>query len=468
MLRDVAVAPLHEGPDGGGGGVELRDAVAFDDVPKAVALGEVGGALVHQRGHAVGQQAVDDVAVAGDPAAVGGTPVDVDGGVGVGVDRAGGPGEVLVVSAGRVLVRGAARPVAVAGEVEGEPGGEVRPHHVAGGGVEDALGLAGAAGGVEEEERVFGVHLLGGAVGGLLADERRPVVVAAAIGLRAKGRGGVVRPLVDQHVGHDARALAQERLVHGRLERDDLAAAVRAVAGDQEAAVAVDDAVGDGRGREAAEDHRMNSADAGAGEHRDRQLRHHAHVDGHDVALLHAEAPQRVGAAGGLREQVGVAPGLDDGLAAGIKSLFLPHDRGLVAEAGVDLAVEAVHAQVGLGAAEPHRVGGVPAEHAVPLLVPEQVGGDLGPEAVGVVERALVQRLVLLHGRDVSVGREVGRRREGAVLLEHRLGVRGRRGGCGHGAERGGGVGARAASRGSETGCAAYRLPGGRPRTAGV
>jgi acyl-CoA synthetase (AMP-forming)/AMP-acid ligase II len=31
---------------------------------------------------------------------------------------------------------------------------------VAAGGVHDALGLAGGAGGVEDEERVFGVHLL--------------------------------------------------------------------------------------------------------------------------------------------------------------------------------------------------------------------------------------------------------------------------------------------------------------------
>ena len=86
VLLDVLITPLHEGPDRGRGGVELRDAVAFDDVPEAVAGGEVRGALVHQRGHAVGQQAVDDVAVAGDPAAVGGAPVDVD------VVRPGRPG----------------------------------------------------------------------------------------------------------------------------------------------------------------------------------------------------------------------------------------------------------------------------------------------------------------------------------------------------------------------------------------
>ena len=32
----VLVSPLHEGPDGGGGGVELGDPVPLDDIPEAV------------------------------------------------------------------------------------------------------------------------------------------------------------------------------------------------------------------------------------------------------------------------------------------------------------------------------------------------------------------------------------------------------------------------------------------------
>ena len=70
-------APFHEGADGGRGGVEDGDAVFGDDAPEAVRLGEIGGALVHEAGGAVGQRAIDDVAVAGDPADVGGAPIDV-------------------------------------------------------------------------------------------------------------------------------------------------------------------------------------------------------------------------------------------------------------------------------------------------------------------------------------------------------------------------------------------------------
>ena len=76
-LRGLLRAPLHERADRGRRRVEDRDAVLLDDRPPAVAAGRVGRALVHHRRGAVGERAVDDVAVAGDPADVGRAPVDV-------------------------------------------------------------------------------------------------------------------------------------------------------------------------------------------------------------------------------------------------------------------------------------------------------------------------------------------------------------------------------------------------------
>ena len=49
----------------------------LDDPPEAVRLGLVRRAFVHEDRRAVRERAVDDVAVAGDPADVGGAPVDV-------------------------------------------------------------------------------------------------------------------------------------------------------------------------------------------------------------------------------------------------------------------------------------------------------------------------------------------------------------------------------------------------------
>ena len=70
-------APAHERADRGRRGVEDRHAVALDDLPEASLVRPVGRALVHHDGRAVGERTVDDVAVPGHPADVGGAPVDV-------------------------------------------------------------------------------------------------------------------------------------------------------------------------------------------------------------------------------------------------------------------------------------------------------------------------------------------------------------------------------------------------------
>ena len=77
MLRGPFVAPFHEGADGSRCGVENGDAVVGDDAPEAVWLRPVRSAFVHESGCAIGQGAVDDVAVTCDPADVGGAPEGV-------------------------------------------------------------------------------------------------------------------------------------------------------------------------------------------------------------------------------------------------------------------------------------------------------------------------------------------------------------------------------------------------------
>ena len=55
----------------------MRDAVALDDAPEAPESGKFGAPSYIKHGRAVGERPVHDVAVAGDPADVGGAPVDV-------------------------------------------------------------------------------------------------------------------------------------------------------------------------------------------------------------------------------------------------------------------------------------------------------------------------------------------------------------------------------------------------------
>ena len=77
MLRGPPVAPFHECTNGRRRSVEYRHAVTFADIPEAILLRPIGSALVHDDGCAIGERAVHNVRVAGDPADVRGAPKDV-------------------------------------------------------------------------------------------------------------------------------------------------------------------------------------------------------------------------------------------------------------------------------------------------------------------------------------------------------------------------------------------------------
>src|SRR2546425_1001930 len=120
-------------------------------------------------------------------------------------------------------------------------------------------------------------------------------------------------------------------LVGVLLQRDDRAARPAAVGGDDQRRVRVVDALAHGVGGEPAEDHAVGGADPGAGQHRDRQLGHHRHVDRHAVALPDPVALE------GRGELVHLAVEVPVGQHAGVARLALPDDRGLRAARARDV-----------------------------------------------------------------------------------------------------------------------------------
>ncbi len=285
----VLVAPLHERPDRSRRGVEDRHLVLLDDRPEAVLVGEVGRAFVHHARRAVRERPVDDVGVAGDPADVGGAPVDV--GVGVQV-------EDVLVGVGDL--------------------GEVAAR-----GVHDALGLPGGARRVEDVEQVFAVHRFGRALGGLAGHDARAT----------RGRG---RPAITTSFSVRRRtrtcsidgvcAIASSAM---SLSAHDRTAAPRAVGRDEHLGFGVVDAVAQRRRGEAAEHDRVRRADARAREQRDGELGHHAHVDRDPIALADAERLEQVGDPARLVEELRVGDG------ARVAGLALPVECDLIAVAGV-------------------------------------------------------------------------------------------------------------------------------------
>jgi hypothetical protein len=366
-LRGDVIAPLHEGADGGGSGVEEADAVFLDDLPEAALVRGVGGALVHHLRRAIGERAVDDVGVAGDPADVGGAPVDV----GLGL------------------------------EVEDGVVGVARLGEVAAGGVQDALGLTRGAGGVEDEQRVLCLEGLGGVLGGLAADHVVPPHVAALV------EGGLLARTAHDEDMLDLRALG-DGLVDGRLEGGGLAAPVAAVGGDDELGVGVLDTGGDGLGREAAEDHRVGRADTGAGQHRHRRLGDHRQIDRDPVTDADAQFDEGVGGARDLVLELGI------GDRAAVAGLALEMDGDPVAMAGLDMTIDAVVRHIQPAVGEPlgeRRVR--PVQRLGRLHRPAQSAGLGGPEAQPVRLRLLIR-----FRRHIGGCRQLGRRSEPALLLQ--------------------------------------------------
>ena len=294
--------------------------------------------------------------MAGDPADIGGAPVDI-----------------LVTHVEDVLAGG------------------VGADEVAAGSVEDALRLAGGAGGVEHEERVLGIEALGRVFPG----NERHFLVPPRIADRFHGH------LVFAAL-HDDDALDvlvfRQRLIDDRLERDHLAAPPSAVRGDHGGGAGVFEAIDDGLRGKPAENDVVHGPDAGAGEHGKRGLRDHRHVNEHAVALLDAFFLKHVGETADLAFQLAVG---DDALVAG---LALPDDGGLVAARSVGVAVHAVLTDIDFSAVEPFGERSLPIEHLVPRFLPDQFVRLTRPEDLGLVDRFLVELLVSGHRRDPRLG----------------------------------------------------------------
>jgi len=127
MFFGLLGARFAKHANGGGRGVEDVHIEAFGDAPGTPGIRELRDAFVNDAGGSKSERAIDDVGMAGDPADIGHAPVHVFG------------MNVLVILCG-------------AGDV-----GEVTA-----GAVLAALGFAGGAAGVHEEERILGVHGNGG------------------------------------------------------------------------------------------------------------------------------------------------------------------------------------------------------------------------------------------------------------------------------------------------------------------
>ncbi|MCY1359523.1 hypothetical protein D9M69_460990 [compost metagenome] len=278
--------------------------------------------------------------------------------------------------------------------------GHGRVQQVAAGGVLHALRLASGAGGVKDEQRFFGAHLFRRTHGAGHFHQVLEPDVAMLVPLDVATGALAHDDFLDA-----AGFRVGQGVVDVGLERDLLAGTNAFVGGDHHFGFAVDDAAGQGFRREAAEHHRVNRADPGTGQHGDHGFGDHRHIDSHHVAAVHILATQGVGELAHLLVQFAVSD-----VAAFGRVIALPDDRDLIAALG-QMTVQAVVGNVQGAVGEPFDVDMVIVEgsllHRGERLDPVEALGLLAPEAIRVDDGLLVHRLV---GRLVSqrVGRNLG------------------------------------------------------------
>ncbi len=270
--------------------------------------------------------------------------------------------------------------------------------------MDHSLGLGRGARRVEDEQHVFGVHGLRLALGGLVGDELVVPVIAALGHLDV-----VTAPAHDDHMLD--RGAPGQRLVAVGLEGHRRSPPPCTIGGDDSLGFGIDDAIGQGSRREAAEHDRVDGADAGTRQHRHRQLGDHAQVDGHPVAPAHSQGLEGVGEASYFVVE------LAEGDRAAIARLSDPVIGDLIASF-IEVAVEAVVGEVELSVGEPleeRRLGLV--QGLGRLLEPRKARLGLAePETERVGSGALVD-----VGPGVGLSRELRRRGERTGFLKEVL-----------------------------------------------
>ena len=341
---------LPDGAKRGGRREQHLHIVLFDYPPEGAGVRRAHRlALVQHGGVTVEQRAVADIGVPHHPAHIRGRPVHLAG--------------VHVV---HVLHAPLQADDAAAGVA----------HH--------PLGLAGGAGGIENIQRVVGVdrHTVNRR---RRSHRRRPVEVPAR-----HQRSLLHRPLQDDAGGGFVRR-QPDRLVQQRLVGHHPARFHAAGGRHDHRRRRVVDAHRQFIAGEAAEHHRVDRADAGAGEHGDNRLGHHGHIDDNPVAPRHTLAAQQTGAARHLVQQ------LAEGIAAfagGDRAVV--DQRRLLAPALLDVNIHRV--ETGIGDAV--RVPAVERRVAV-IQQPRR-----RPEPVDIVRGLLPQLVVIHHGADAFRGRD--------------------------------------------------------------
>ena len=142
----------------------------------------------------------------------------------------------------------------------------------------DTFRFSGRTRGIQREHRLLAAHGLGVAVGAHLRHHEIHVHIPSMV------RDAVLARALEDEDSLDVRAVVDGG-VRNFLEFYGLGTSFPDVRGADPLRLLVDNSVFERSRREACEDYRMRAANARAGQHGHRRIRHHGHVDRHEVSF---------------------------------------------------------------------------------------------------------------------------------------------------------------------------------------
>lgn len=211
--------------------------------------------------------------------------------------------------------------------------------------------------------------------------------------------------LPDDDLAHAVAATQGQGLVHDGLEGQGLAAAQLFISRDHNHGAGVFHAVPQALCRETAKHHRVRCTDARTGLHGHHAFHRHRQIQHDAVTLLDTLGLQRIGQFRDARQQILV------GHMGDLAVVGLEDDGGLVTQARLDVAVQAVVGGVEFAVLEPLEERGVRfVQRLGERLVPgQELLGQSGPVTLVVVLRLGAQLVIGRSAANVgSTGEGLG------------------------------------------------------------
>ena len=237
-----------------------------------------------------------------------------------------------------------------------------------------ALRLSGAAAGVHEKQRRFGIHRNRRHDCSRVFGKNLVYPDIAVLHKRSSGSILALVPPPDEDLVHHMAFLlgSFQRDICARFVVQHFTVAIVAIHGDQDVALRIGGAHAARLAAKTAKDHRVDHAQAGASQHGDGQLGDHRHVNGDAISGLETAVISQQG-----REFIDshIEFAVGDGY-SGFRLRFRNKDQGRFVLVLVEMPIHAVVGGVDLAAHEPlpeRRIAGV--EGFVPVLVPSQQVG---------------------------------------------------------------------------------------------